>query len=63
MTIVSERPKVNLHRAAMPARIADILALPEDRVNVKATTMERMGFTGREEGIVASAVVCVDAPA
>lgn len=63
VTLVCERPKIKPHRAAMRARVAQILSLPEDRVNVKATTMERMGFTGREEGVVASAVVCVDAPA
>ncbi len=63
VTLVCERPKIKPHRAAMRARVAQILSLPEDRVNVKATTMERMGFTGREEGVVASAVVCVDSPA
>ena len=63
VTLVCERPKVKPHREAMRQRIADLLKLPLDRVSVKATTMERMGFTGREEGLAAQAVVSVDAPA
>jgi 2-C-methyl-D-erythritol 4-phosphate cytidylyltransferase/2-C-methyl-D-erythritol 2,4-cyclodiphosphate synthase len=47
----------------MRARIAEILGLPIDRVSVKATTTEGMGFTGREEGLLAQAVVCVETPA
>ncbi|MBE7219106.1 MAG: bifunctional 2-C-methyl-D-erythritol 4-phosphate cytidylyltransferase/2-C-methyl-D-erythritol 2,4-cyclodiphosphate synthase [Caulobacteraceae bacterium] len=63
VTLICERPKVKPHREAMRARIAELLALPLDRVSVKATTMERMGFTGREEGMVAQAAVSVEAPA
>ena len=63
VTLVCERPKVKPHREAMRARIAELLALPLDRVSVKATTMERMGFTGREEGLAAQAIVSVEAPA
>ena len=47
----------------MRQRVAELLSLPLDRVSVKATTMERMGFTGREEGLAAQAVVSVEAPA
>jgi 2-C-methyl-D-erythritol 4-phosphate cytidylyltransferase/2-C-methyl-D-erythritol 2,4-cyclodiphosphate synthase len=63
VTLVCERPKVGPHREAMRARIADILDLPISRISVKATTTEGMGYTGREEGLMAQAVVSVDAPA
>lgn len=62
VTLVCERPKVGPHRAEMRARIADLLSVPVDRVGVKATTTEGMGFTGREEGILAQAVVTVETP-
>ena len=55
VTIVCERPKVGPHAAAMQARLAAILGVAPDRVSVKATTSERLGFTGREEGIAAMA--------
>lgn len=63
VTLVCERPKVGPHRDAMRARLAEILALPVDRVSVKATTTEGMGFTGREEGLLAQAVATVETPA
>ena len=63
LTLVCERPKIGPHRDAMRARIADILGLPIDRVSVKATTTEGMGFTGREEGLLAQAVAAVELPA
>jgi 2-C-methyl-D-erythritol 4-phosphate cytidylyltransferase / 2-C-methyl-D-erythritol 2,4-cyclodiphosphate synthase len=62
VTIVCEAPRVGPHRAAMVARIAEILALDSSRVSVKATTTERMGFTGRGEGIAAMAVATVRLP-
>lgn len=62
VTLICERPKVKPHRDAMRARIAEILDLPIDRISVKATTTEGMGFTGREEGILAQAVVAVETP-
>jgi len=62
VTIVGERPRVKPHREAMRARIAEMLALPLDRVSVKATTTEGMGFTGREEGLAAQAVAAVEFP-
>jgi 2-C-methyl-D-erythritol 2,4-cyclodiphosphate synthase len=48
VTLICERPKIGPHREAMRERIADLLGLPLDRVSVKATTTEGMGFTGRE---------------
>jgi 2-C-methyl-D-erythritol 4-phosphate cytidylyltransferase/2-C-methyl-D-erythritol 2,4-cyclodiphosphate synthase len=62
LTLVCERPKIGPHRDAMRARIAELLGVPIDRVSVKATTTEGMGFTGREEGILAQAVVSVEMP-
>ena len=62
LTLVCERPKIGPYRDAMRARIAELLGLGIDRVSVKATTTEGMGFTGREEGLLAQAVVCVDLP-
>ena len=54
-TLICERPKVGPHAAAMKAEMARIMALDETRVSVKATTSERLGFTGREEGIASIA--------
>jgi 2-C-methyl-D-erythritol 4-phosphate cytidylyltransferase / 2-C-methyl-D-erythritol 2,4-cyclodiphosphate synthase len=61
-TVVCERPKIGPHRDAIRARIADITGLPIGRIAVKATTSERLGFTGREEGIAALAVATVRLP-
>ncbi|MCB9928339.1 MAG: bifunctional 2-C-methyl-D-erythritol 4-phosphate cytidylyltransferase/2-C-methyl-D-erythritol 2,4-cyclodiphosphate synthase [Alphaproteobacteria bacterium] len=63
LTLVCERPKIGPHRDAMRARIAALAGLAPDRVAVKATTSERLGFTGREEGIAAHAVATVELPA
>lgn len=62
VTLICERPKIRPHRDAMRARIAELLGLPIHRVSVKATTTEGMGFTGREEGLMAQAVVAVECP-
>ena len=62
LTLICERPKIRPHRDAMRGRIAELLGLPIDRVSVKATTTEGMGFTGREEGLMAQAVVAVETP-
>jgi 2-C-methyl-D-erythritol 4-phosphate cytidylyltransferase/2-C-methyl-D-erythritol 2,4-cyclodiphosphate synthase len=62
VTLICERPKIKPHRLAMRERIADLLGLPLHRVSVKATTTEGMGFTGREEGLLAQAVVAVETP-
>jgi 2-C-methyl-D-erythritol 4-phosphate cytidylyltransferase/2-C-methyl-D-erythritol 2,4-cyclodiphosphate synthase len=63
VTLICERPKIKPHREAMRARIAELLALPIERVSVKATTTEQMGFTGRQEGLAAQAVASVQFPA
>lgn len=63
VTLICERPKIRPHRDAMRQRLAELMNLPLDRVSVKATTTEGMGFTGREEGLLAQAVVLVDTPA
>lgn len=62
VTIVSETPRIKPHRQAMRERLAAITGLPLDAVSVKATTTERMGFTGREEGLLAQAVATVELP-
>jgi 2-C-methyl-D-erythritol 4-phosphate cytidylyltransferase/2-C-methyl-D-erythritol 2,4-cyclodiphosphate synthase len=59
VTIICERPKVGPHRDVMKAKIAEILKLDPSRVSVKATTTEGLGFTGRREGIAASAIATV----
>jgi 2-C-methyl-D-erythritol 2,4-cyclodiphosphate synthase len=59
-TVVAEAPKVNPHRTAMKEKIAAALGLTPDLVGVKATTNERMGFVGREEGVAAMAVASVE---
>jgi 2-C-methyl-D-erythritol 4-phosphate cytidylyltransferase/2-C-methyl-D-erythritol 2,4-cyclodiphosphate synthase len=63
VTLLCERPKIGPHRDAMRARTAEVLGLPLDRVSVKATTTERMGFLGREEGLAAQATATVERPA
>jgi len=56
LTIICEAPKIGPHREAMRARLAEILATGIEAISVKATTTERLGFTGRAEGIAAQAV-------
>ena len=63
VTLVCERPKIKPHRQAMRERLAELLGLDLAAVSVKATTMEGMGFTGREEGLLAQAVAMVELPA
>jgi 2-C-methyl-D-erythritol 4-phosphate cytidylyltransferase/2-C-methyl-D-erythritol 2,4-cyclodiphosphate synthase len=62
VTIICERPRIAPHRAQMVERVAVILRVSPDRVSVKATTTERLGFTGRGEGIAAQAVATVRLP-
>jgi 2-C-methyl-D-erythritol 4-phosphate cytidylyltransferase/2-C-methyl-D-erythritol 2,4-cyclodiphosphate synthase len=59
VTLICERPKIGPHREAMRAKIAEILHIDIERVSVKATTTEGMGFTGRREGLAAQAVASV----
>ncbi|MEE8173455.1 MAG: 2-C-methyl-D-erythritol 2,4-cyclodiphosphate synthase, partial [Alphaproteobacteria bacterium] len=63
ITLICERPKLKDHRATMRAHLAAILGLPQSSVNLKATTTEKLGFTGRAEGIAAQAVATVRMPA
>jgi 2-C-methyl-D-erythritol 2,4-cyclodiphosphate synthase len=60
-TVMAERPPVNPHIAAMKERIGDALGISPSRIAIKATTCERLGFVGREEGIAALAVCLISA--
>jgi len=62
VTVICERPKIAPHRTAMVERVAAILGITPDRVSVKATTTEKLGFTGRAEGMAAQAVATVRLP-
>jgi 2-C-methyl-D-erythritol 4-phosphate cytidylyltransferase / 2-C-methyl-D-erythritol 2,4-cyclodiphosphate synthase len=63
VTIVGEAPRIGPHAAVMRARVAEIAGVALNRVSVKATTTERLGFTGRREGIAAMAAATVRLPA
>ena len=62
LTLICERPKIGPHRSAMVARVAELLELSGARVSVKATTTEKLGFTGRGEGIAAQAIATLSLP-
>tara|TARA_B100001179_G_C18596132_1_gene407335 strand:- start:1312 stop:2439 length:1128 start_codon:yes stop_codon:yes gene_type:complete len=59
LTIIGESPKIGPHRAAMQQRVAALLDVAPERINIKATTTEELGFTGRKEGLAAQAVVSI----
>lgn len=61
--VVAERPKLKPHIPAMQARLAEVLGLEPDQVGIKATTNEKLGPVGREEGIAAYAVALLERPA
>lgn len=61
-TLVAEAPKILPHAAAMKERIGEALGLSTSQIGIKATTNEKMGFLGREEGMVAMAVATLDMP-
>ncbi len=63
VTLICERPRVGPHRQAMCTMISELLAIPANRVSVKATTTEGLGFSGRREGIAAQAIASVRIPA
>jgi 2-C-methyl-D-erythritol 4-phosphate cytidylyltransferase/2-C-methyl-D-erythritol 2,4-cyclodiphosphate synthase len=63
VTLICERPKIAPHAAAMSERLAGILGVKQSRISVKATTTEKLGFTGRGEGIAAQAVATILLPA
>lgn len=58
-TVCAEHPKINPHVPAMKACLAKVMGCDEDQISIKATTTEKLGFTGREEGISAYAVALV----
>jgi 2-C-methyl-D-erythritol 2,4-cyclodiphosphate synthase len=60
VTIIAEQPRIGPHRDAIRHRLAELVGLAPEAVNVKATTTERLGSIGRAEGIAAHAVVLVD---
>jgi len=62
VTIICERPRIGPHRTAMTERVAAIAGIAAGRVSIKATTTEKLGFTGRGEGIAAQAVATVRLP-
>lgn len=57
LTIIAQAPRIGPYRGKMAKRVSELLGLPDDRVNIKATTTETLGFTGRKEGIAAMAIV------
>jgi 2-C-methyl-D-erythritol 4-phosphate cytidylyltransferase/2-C-methyl-D-erythritol 2,4-cyclodiphosphate synthase len=59
LTLICEAPKIGPHRPAMRAEVARLMGLAEGAVSIKATTTEKLGFTGRGEGIAAQAIVCL----
>lgn len=59
-TVCAEQPKLNPHVPAMKSCLAEIMEISEDDISIKATTTEKLGFTGRKEGISAYAVVLVE---
>jgi len=61
-TVLSEAPKISPHFAAMKSCIGDILGLSPDRIGLKATTTEKLGFLGRREGLAAEAIVLIEKP-
>jgi 2-C-methyl-D-erythritol 2,4-cyclodiphosphate synthase len=61
-TVIAQAPKIFPHIAAMKKNLAAALGVPEKKIGVKATTNEKLGFAGREEGIAAMAVAAVDLP-
>ena len=59
-TVCAERPKLNPHIPLMKQTLADVMGVDEDDVSIKATTTEKLGFTGRQEGISAYATVLIE---
>jgi 2-C-methyl-D-erythritol 4-phosphate cytidylyltransferase / 2-C-methyl-D-erythritol 2,4-cyclodiphosphate synthase len=59
LTIICEQPRISPYRDEMRARIAEILGISVDKVSVKATTTEGLGFSGRREGIAVQAVASI----
>lgn len=62
ITIICEKPKILQYKSAMRDQLAKTLELPLNRINIKATTTEKLGFLGRSEGIAAQAIVSIKMP-
>ena len=62
ITIICEEPKIEPHRQKMRSSVAEIIEITEDRVSIKATTTEQLGFTGRKEGIAVNAIATIKKP-
>ncbi len=62
ITIIGEQPKILLHKITMKKKLIELLKLDAQRINIKATTTEKLGFLGRSEGIAATAIVSVKIP-
>ncbi len=62
MTIIAQEPKLASHIGEMRRLLASDMKVEESQINIKATTTERLGFCGREEGIAAQAVVLIEKP-
>lgn len=60
VTVCAQRPQLNPHIPAMKRTLAEVMGISEDDISIKATTTERLGFTGREEGISAYAVALIE---
>ena len=61
-TLIAQAPKIGPHVAEMKLNLATALGIPAKKIGIKATTNERLGFVGREEGIAAMAVAAIDLP-
>lgn len=59
-TVCAEQPKLNPHISAMQVKLSELMGITPDAVSIKATTSEKMGFVGREEGITAYAVALIE---
>ena len=60
ITVAAERPKLNPHIETMKACLSEVMSVPADDISIKATTTEKLGFTGRQEGIAAYATVLIE---
>lgn len=62
MTLMGEQPKIMPHKSVMKEKLIELLGLPATRINIKATTTEKLGFLGRSEGIAAQVIVSLKIP-
>lgn len=62
MTVIAQKPKIGPYRSMILANLSEALCVDQSRINLKATTTEKMGFTGRQEGIAALAVALLEKP-